>query len=280
MNLLSSKSEIFPTTLQDSNLRLTTHLGIGAHPDDVEIGLYSGIGTCYKHGTNKVTGVVITDGATDNKTSIQGMTPEKKAQARILELQQAASVGGYLALITLGYTSDEIKRTMQSDIRNDITSVLEATRPEIVYLHSLFDDHDTHLAASRLSLEALRELSNVFVPQKVYGCEVTESLDWDPQKIRLDTSMYPEVAEQVLYAFISQADALRNYPNAALERWGANAVFDRGNKQGPRKISFAMDLTRLVTDGTNLEDFIGEKVQEFMLRKKNNLRSTYPADKI
>ena len=44
-----------------ANLATTTHLGIGAHADDLEILAFPGIATCFQHPTNWVSGVVVTD---------------------------------------------------------------------------------------------------------------------------------------------------------------------------------------------------------------------------
>ncbi len=44
-------------------LTRTTHMGIGAHPDDLEIMAYHGILECYMKKEKRFLGVIITDGA-------------------------------------------------------------------------------------------------------------------------------------------------------------------------------------------------------------------------
>ena len=266
MNLLNSNSTVIPKATP--NLELTTHLAIGAHPDDNEFMAYNGIGECYGKKDERFTGVVITDGAGSTRNGIyRDMSLEEISIVRRVELMRAANFGDFLALVYLGYTSPELKGSRQNDIRQDIVEVLINTRPEVVYVHNLFDDHDTHVAASRLSIDALREVRDSFVPQRVYGCEMTGSLDWYPARVRLDTSMHERVAHQVLHVFESQSDNLRSYPEATIARWISQAVYDRENKRGPHKISFAMDLTALVNDGTDMRDFIAQITEQFRQHK-------------
>ena len=258
----------------DQFLRRTTHLGIGTHPDDNEIMAYNGIGICYDKEDRWFTGVVITKGEGGTKEGpYKDLTNEELARIRHDELLKAAKIGNFLALVGLNYTSQELKKDRRSDVRADLIHILDTTRPEVVYINNLFDAHDTHLSAALRSIEALRDISPVFIPQLVYGCEITESLDWCPEKIQLDVSMYPEVAHQILYIFQSQSENNRNYPHATISRWESQATFDRANKYGPKRISYAMDLTTLIKDkGIDLEGFIQEKTQSYALRKIRNLK--------
>lgn len=275
MEFHNKKSQlIIPKGNEALKLSSTTHLGIGAHPDDNEIKGYHGIGTCYKKDDQWYMGVVLTDGAGGTKNGVYAaLSSNDLIAVRRRELEMASNIGDFLALANLNYTSDELKESRRGDVTEDLIHILEETQPEIVYVHNLFDEHDTHVAAALSSIDALREVSSVFKPKHVYGCEVTEGLDWYSDKVRLDVSMHPEIARAILYIFISQSDISRNYPHATLSRWDANAVFDRDNKEGPSSICFAMELTELVHDLTSdIGAFVDEKGQEFRERKKRNLR--------
>ncbi len=65
MKLSRGNAEIFvPDQLPlGSALARTTHLGIGAHPDDLEIMAAHGILECFASSERWFTGVVVTDGA-------------------------------------------------------------------------------------------------------------------------------------------------------------------------------------------------------------------------
>lgn len=225
-----------PSEMLDVNqfLRRTTHLGIGTHPDDNEIMAYNGIGTCYDKEDKWFTGVVITKGEGGTREGpYKGLSDEELVRIRHDELLKAAKIGNFLALVGLNYTSQELKKDRKSDVREDLTHILDTTRPGVVYINNLFDDHDTHVSAALSSIEALRDISSIFMPQLVYGCEIAGSLDWYSEKIRLDVSMHPEVARQILYIFQSQSENNRDYPHATISRWESQAVFDRENKYGP-----------------------------------------------
>lgn len=255
-------------------LKQTTHLAIGAHPDDNEIMAYSGIAECYRS-SYRFVGVVITDGAGGTKEGpYAGMSDQELASVRVQELKKAAVLGDFLALFYFNYTSAELKSTRRADVTQDLVRILDAVRPRVVYVHNLFDEHDTHVAAVLRSIEALRELRHVHTPDVVYGCQVSGSLDWFPEKVRLDVSKHPAIARQILHIFESQSENNRSYPWATLCRREADAIFDRQNKQGPRAIWYAMNLTMLVTDPSiQLGEFIGQKIDEFRLQRIRQLEA-------
>lgn len=278
LNFRNTKTDLIiptPTEMMQFNqfLSRTTHLGIGAHPDDNEIMAYHGIGTCYDDKVKWFTGVVITDGAGGTREgAYKNFTDDELVRIRHDELLKAAKAGNFLALVHLNYTSQELKTDRKPDVRQDLVQILDTTRPEIVYIHNLFDDHDTHVSASIRSIEAIRDISSLFMPEKVYGCEVHGSLDWYPERIRLDVTMHPEVARQILFIFESQSENKRSYPHATISRWESQAIFDRSNKYGPKAISYAMDLSALVKDsGIDLGEFIQEKTQLFATEKRKVL---------
>ncbi len=225
----------------------TTRLGIGGHPDDNEIMAHSGIAACYQQSTERFTSVVITDGAGGTRGGAYAhLSDSELTHLRELELKKAATLGDFLALINLNYTSDDVRTKKQEKVRSDLVQILQATRPQVVYIHNLFDDHDTHQAAAIRAIEAMRLLPATSMPGRVYGCEVTGSLDWYREKVRLDDTAHPELARKLLNIFDSQSENGRSYPYATICRRESNAIFDRDNKKGPRAITYAMDLTMLI----------------------------------
>ncbi|MFM8719692.1 MAG: PIG-L deacetylase family protein, partial [Chthoniobacterales bacterium] len=130
-------------------LRSATHLGIGAHADDLEFMAFHGIEACRKGG-GKFAGVVLTDGA----GSVGGGTDLR--EMRRAEQREAAKLGGYAAVIQLGLTSAQLKDAKDDTARTLLGEIFHHAQPKIVYAHNPADRHDTHVAACLRTIDALR----------------------------------------------------------------------------------------------------------------------------
>ncbi len=72
----------------------TTHLGIGAHQDDLEFMAYEGILACYDRADQWFGGVIMTDGrSSSRKGPYAGWTDDQIAAERVKEQHQAAIAG-------------------------------------------------------------------------------------------------------------------------------------------------------------------------------------------
>ena len=155
-------------------LARTTHLGIGAHQDDLEIMAYHGISHCYQQEEAWFSGVTCTDGAgSPGPHSTPGELAERRAQEQV----EAARMGHYSSMTQLGHASSEVRDPESRSLVRDLTEVLERAHPAVVYTHNPFDRHTTHLAVLSATLEALRSIPVERRPTAVYGCEVWRSLD-------------------------------------------------------------------------------------------------------
>ncbi|MFM7374085.1 MAG: PIG-L deacetylase family protein, partial [Chthoniobacterales bacterium] len=152
-------------------LRSATHLGIGAHADDLEFMAFHGIEACRKGG-GKFAGVVLTDGA----GSVGGGTD--LCEMRRAEQREAAKLGGYAAVIQLGLTSAQLKDGKDDTARVLLGEIFHHAQPRTVYAHNPADRHDTHAAACLRTIDALRTLPADRRPQHLYGCELWRDLDW------------------------------------------------------------------------------------------------------
>src|SRR5689334_5577332 len=104
MRLSKPHSDVFiPDRSPESEaLARTTHLAIGAHPDDLEIMALEGILACFGHADNWFCGVVVTDGAGSARTgSYARFSDEEMKAIRREEQRKAAIVGEYGAQIML-----------------------------------------------------------------------------------------------------------------------------------------------------------------------------------
>ncbi len=237
-----------------SALQRTTHLGIGAHHDDLEFFAYHGIDACYGRSDRWFTGVTCTDGAGSARVGpYESFTDEEMAAIRIEEQNKAAVVGEYAAMIQLGYPSSEIKDPGHGGPVDDLEAVLRAAKPEELYLHNPADKHDTHIAVLLRSLAAVRRLPVEDRPRKTWGCEIWRGLDWlvDDDKGLLSTSSRPNLQAALNGVYDSQIMGGKRYDLAVMGRRLANATFhDSHSADEETGITWAIDLSPVVLDNS------------------------------
>jgi LmbE family N-acetylglucosaminyl deacetylase len=230
----------------------TTHLGIGAHQDDLEFMAFHGILACYDRTNRWFGGVTITDGRGSSRAGqFKDWTDDQIAAERIREQEAAAVIGQYSFIAQLGFGSSAVRDAQQPAVRDDLRRILEASRPEVVYLHNLADKHDTHVGCALRCIEAMRQLPQADRPKKVYGCEVWRDLDWlvDSEKTPMPISAHPELARTLNEVFATQIAGGKRYDLAVLGRRTANATFSNAHSTDQESaMQWAMDLTPLIQD--------------------------------
>lgn len=230
----------------------TTHLGIGAHQDDLEFMAFHGILACYDRADCWFGGVTITDGRGSSRAGqFKDWTDDQIAAERIREQEAAAVIGQYSFIAQLGFGSADVRDVLQSAVRDDLRRIFEASRPEVVYLHNLADKHDTHVGCVLRCIEAMRQLPKAERPKMVYGCEVWRDLDWlvDSEKTAMPISTRPELARALNEVFATQIAGGKRYDLAVLGRRTANATFSNAHSTDQESaMQWAMDLTPLVQD--------------------------------
>ena len=235
-------------------IRRTTHLGIGAHQDDLEFMAFHGILACYDRDDRWFGGVTVTDGRGSSRAGkFKDWTDDQIAAERIREQEAAAVIGQYSFIAQLGFGSAAVRDAKQTAVRDDLRRILEAARPEVVYLHNLADKHDTHVGCALRCIEAMRQLPKADRPQKVYGCEVWRDLDWlvDSEKTAMPISERPELARALNGVFATQIAGGKRYDLAVLGRRTANATFSNAHSTDQETaMQWAMDLTPLIQDET------------------------------
>lgn len=257
-------------------LSRTTHLCIGAHQDDTELMAYHGIAECFGRSDRWFTNVTVTNGAGSPRAGIYAAyTDEEMQRIRRLEQRKAAMVGEYSAQIQLDYSSSAVKDPNHLGVRADLEAIVDAARPEAVYLHNLADKHDTHVAVCLRSLRALRTLAPEARPKRVYGCEVWRDLDWllDSDKVVLPVSACPNIAAALPSIFDSQVGGGKRYDLAVAGRRLAHATFFASHETDKEvALTFAMDLTPLVTDPSlSIPDYIKGFVDRLQADLQNRL---------
>jgi LmbE family N-acetylglucosaminyl deacetylase len=249
-------------------LQRITHLGIGAHQDDLEFMAFHGILTCFAREDKWFGGVTCTNGAGSSRSGPYAHFTDTEMMAiRRQEQNTAAVVGGFAAMLQLDYPSSSLKDPSSQTLKNDLKAILTETRPEVVYTHNPADKHDTHVGVTVAALQAMRELPPEQRPKQVIGCEVWRNLDWlpDDAKVLMDVSGRDNLAAALNGIFDSQIAGGKRYDLATLGRRAANATFFNSHAtDAATQLIFGLDLTPLVTDESmDIVDYVCSLVERF-----------------
>ncbi|MBW7907857.1 MAG: PIG-L family deacetylase [Kiritimatiellae bacterium] len=251
-----------------------THLGIGAHQDDLEIMAFHGIRECYGRKDLWFGGVTCTDGAGSARVGVYAAhSDDDMKRVRHKEQEKAAAVGDYSAMIQLNHPSQVVKSPTDSSLRSDLDSILQVAQPRVVYTHNPADKHDTHIGVLLSVLESLRALPMERRPTKLFGCEVWRGLDWmvDSDKVALDVGGRDHLFHSLVGIFDSQIAGGKRYDLATIGRARANATYYQSHRVDTSDLLwFAMDLSPLLRD--DQLDLI-RYVDQYMERFAGDVRS-------
>lgn len=249
-NLETAELYVPDNQSDDESLARTTHMGIGAHQDDLEIMAFDGIRECFQQDDKWFCGVVMTNGSGSPREDLyRDYTDDEMRLVRIREQKKAAIVGEYAAQVLLDYSSSAVKDGSNNAPINDLIKILEVAKPNVVYTHNLADKHDTHVGVTLKVIEAIRSLPETNRPEHLYGCEVWRDLDWmiDSDKVVFDISAHENLQAALLGVFDSQICGGKRYDLATMGRRRANATYFASHGTDiATGMAFAMDLTPLI----------------------------------
>jgi len=261
MELHNSGAEIYVAdgSPVEAALARTTHLGVAAHQDDLEIMAYHGILECFGRKDKGFAGVTVTNGAGSPRDGLYGRYSDEEMQViRRKEQKKAAYVGEYSAHVFLDYSSGAVKDAHNSHVVGDLKRVIAAAKPQVIYTHNLADKHDTHVAVTLRLIQALRELPADSRPQHLYGCEVWRNLDWlnDDDKVIFDVDGHENLATSLVGLFDSQVAGGKRYDLATMGRRRANATYlaSHGVDKSTSLI-FAVDLTPVMDAKVDVKEY-------------------------
>ncbi|HEY4104092.1 MAG TPA: PIG-L family deacetylase [Polyangiaceae bacterium] len=255
MKLSHAAAEIFvpDQLLLEQALPRTTHLGIGAHQDDLEFMAAHGILECFARSDRWFSGVIVTDGAGSARDfEYKTFSDEQMKEVRRREQKKAAYVGEYSAQFLLSHPSSSVKDAKHGGVLDDLVNILRATGPEVVYTHNLADKHDTHVAVALRVLAACRALEPGARPKQLIGCEVWRDLDWlcDPDKVQMAVDRHENVQNALMGVFDSQIAGGKRYDLATAGRRKAHATyFESHGTDQHTSLIWGMDLTPLMHEG-------------------------------
>jgi LmbE family N-acetylglucosaminyl deacetylase len=257
-------------------LARTTHLGIGAHQDDVEFLAMHGILACFDGASPRFGGITCTNGAGSARIGpYAGVSNDEMCRLRRAEQRTAAQIGRYSFVAQLDFTSAEAKTPGSPDLVNDLAALLRAARAQVVYTHNPADKHDTHVAVALAVIAACRRLPPAQRPARVLGCEVWRNLDWlpDAEKAVLDVSARPNLQAALYGVYDSQIAGGKRYDLATLGRNRANATLLESHAADTREMAaFALDLTPLIADDTRDPiAFVAASIQRFETDVRNRM---------
>jgi LmbE family N-acetylglucosaminyl deacetylase len=237
---------------EEAALKRTTHMGIGAHADDLEIMAYHGILECFGAKDKWFFGVTSMNGADSPRSGpYANTTNPEMVLIRRQEQRNAAVLGEYSGMIQLAHPKLDGENPTYRPLLDDLAEILKVAHPQVVYTHNLADKHDAHVSVAMKVVEALRRMPKEAKPKKVYGCEVWRNLDWmhDPDKVSFDVSAHENLAASLLGLFDSQIAGGKRYDLATLGRRRSNATFaETLGLDKSTHVTLAMDLTPLVND--------------------------------
>lgn len=265
----------------ETAFRRVTHLGIGAHQDDLEFMAFHGIAACHELPEPAFGGVVCTDGSGSARSgAYAGQSGEAIRDVRQREQRAAADLGRYAVMVQLGYPSPELRDGGCGALEADLRKILDASRPQLVYAHNPADKHLTHIFVLAATLRAIRSLPAEARPARLLGCEVWRDLDWmlDSEKVALDVSGAIELSDRLNRLFDSQIGGGKRYDLAIPGRRLANATFfDSHSTDDASQITFAMDLTPLVSrdDAPEIEAFVLGAIDRFRNDVQEKLQAAF-----
>lgn len=250
----------------EAALARTTHLAVGAHPDDIPIMAEHGIHQCFGTSERWFLGITLTDGAGSPRSGpFADFTDDRMRTIRTEEEKRAATVGEYAAVVLLGYPSSAVKDPSDERPTSDLAALIDAARPEVVYTHNPADRHDTHVATVLRAIAAVHSLPADDRPRRLYGCEVWGDLDWltDDDKVVLDVSGHDHLSEALLGVYDSQIAGGKRYDLAVMGRRRAHATFSESQAvDRSTALTYAMDLTPLLDDpGADVEAHVVARIE-------------------
>jgi LmbE family N-acetylglucosaminyl deacetylase len=233
-------------------LARTTDLGVGAHPDDLEFGMLVPIGLCRGRADRWFAGVTATDGAGSARAGrFARLDDDALVAVRRGEQREAGALGGYGALVQLGYPSAAVRAAGdgRAALVADLVALLRASRPVNVFTHNLADKHPTHVAVGAAVVQAVRRLTAAERPARLVGVEGWRDLDWlpDHEKVLLDATDHESLGRRLAACFASQIEGAKRYDRAVEGRRRANATLARPRSVDEAgAVTVAMDLTPLI----------------------------------
>lgn len=262
-------------TAPEAALERTTHLVVGAHPDDLEFMAWKPILDCFENEALWFTGVIASDGrASPRAGQYAEYSDEAMIKVRLKEQRHAAVTGEYSAVIHLMHSErGDVMSGRPRAMVNDLKAILLATRPQHITTHNLADSHPHHLVVAMALIAALRELQ--YRPRTFYGGEVWRGLDWltHEDKMAFDVSSHQNLTAALMGVFDSQITGGKRYDLATAGRKRANATYHHATTTDQSTaLEFAMNLMPMLDDHElDPAAYVGQLISRFQAEVQQRL---------
>ena len=269
MNFEHPDARVFVPDRSPENIALsrTTHLGIGAHPDDLEFFGWHPILECFQDKNLWYSGVIASDGRSCPRAGqYASFSDEEMVKVRFKEQQHAAVTGEYSALVHLLHSeTGEVMGGSPRPLVEDLKRVIEASRPNHIITHNLADSHPHHLVVCMSAITALRELE--YRPQSFYGGEIWRGLDWmtTVDKLVFDVSDHQNLSNALMGVYDSQITGGKRYDLATAGRKRANATYyDPLRSDTTSALEYGMNLMPLLLHPhLNPDEYVASLIANF-----------------
>ncbi len=270
MPLSNNSADVFvpDDAARKEAIHRTTHLGIGAHPDDLEVMALDGILSCFNSEDQWFSGVTVTDGSGSvNQGPYASYQETDVIELRQKEQRKAAFIGEYSMIYQLSHPSSSVREKTFQAHQSEIRQIVNETRPDIVYTHTPTDRHPTHVAVAVSAVQALQALPAETRPDTLYGCEVWRDLDWlcDEDRVVFDISGMEHLTDALIGVFDSQIRGGKRYHRATRGRQRAHATFHNSHQADKAsRLIYGMDLSPVLQEsGTDLSNLIHTYTSKF-----------------
>ncbi len=193
-------------------------LAVGAHPNDVELGMGATIVKLVRSG-HQVSIIDLTDGEP---------TPCGSKEKRKEESLESAKILGITQRITLDLPNRYLQDTIEA--REELAGYIRKIKPEIIFCQFGIDKHPDHTAASKLTESAAfySKLTQTQIPGRPW--EVAKiyyfyAIHW---RLNINPSFIIDVSED----FHKKMEALHAYKSQFIDNKRNSFVFDYLRKQG------------------------------------------------
>jgi LmbE family N-acetylglucosaminyl deacetylase/CheY-like chemotaxis protein len=206
--LVSAVRSLIAESEADSQTARRSILAIGAHPDDIEVGVGA---TLLRHiaAGDAVNMLTLTNGAREGKSGI-------------LKLEGETSAGVLGAALFWGGLCDGGVLD-GPEVIQIIENHVERLRPHTIYVHSGSDTHADHRATHNATLVACQRTENVFCYQSPSSTTL-----FSPTRF-VDVGLFLEQKVTLLHAYESQFEQCtyraRDFVKATARYWGRFAAY-------------------------------------------------------
>jgi len=245
----------------------TNLLAIAAHHGDIELMAMDGVLKAYGSKKYDFFACVVGDASNCNKTGKYAeFTDKELLEARIQEQSRASQIGEYADLILLKKSQADIEDLDNTAIVKELQKLILDVNPDVVYTHNIFDRNMSHSRLALKVIEAILNLPEDSRPRLLYGCEIFGSLDWVPEKYRVnfDISDNKDIQSRLIGVYDTMAEFSFNFTKAVAGRKTANATFQESLMGQEDKLTwYGINLTPIINKGISIKEYIVKILNDY-----------------